>query len=222
MNFTILQTEGIQLEGKLAGSTVSVTYTSMLYEQPADNQCFLGLWQNSRIPFGLGSIVTKQISNNQRIGSASFPIHATNVSYIVGWGAGSEAGKSDPNYKSIGASLIFTPGTGSGGITPGVAYQCQIQPIDVSYDSVLVKFTTLPGNTPKSNENWIGLWLNDTLDFNGGYLQKWDVSSSSPEDTQGLEVTDQIKAGTIYTLAYATGNRKSDIVARCTFRTADY
>lgn len=222
MNFTILQNEGIQLTGNLVGSTISVDYTAMLYEQPANNNCFLSLWQDVQIPFGKPGDTTKPVINNQRTGSQTFDIKTTDVPYIVGWGAGNEAGKSEPNYKSIGASISFTPGTGSGGIVPGVLHQCSLQPALVGVNSIVVQFTTLNGNNPAKNGNWIGLWLNDTIDFSGGYLQKWNVASGLNVDSQGLNTDQQIQAGTVYTLAYATGSKPSDIVARCTFKTASY
>ncbi|UMR29489.1 hypothetical protein MJ904_20855 [Massilia sp. MB5] len=222
MNFTILQTEGILLTGNLVGNTLAVDYTAMLYEQPADNNCFLSLWQDTQVPFGKPGDTKKGISGNQRTGSVAFTIQTTNVPYVVGWGAGNEAGKSDPNYKSIGASLLFTPGTGSGGITPGTPQQCQIQPALVGVNSIVVQYTTLFGNNPKKNGNWIGLWLNNVIDFSGGYLQKWDVGSEAYKDSQGLNTTQQLLTNTVYTLAYATGSRPSDIVALCTFQTAAY
>lgn len=224
MNFTITQTEGIQLTGMLVGSTVSIDYTAMLYEQPANNHCFLSIWQDTQIPFGKAGNVTKPITGNERTNSQSFEQLTSGVPYIVGWGAGNKAGTNDPNYGSIGASISFTPGGNedANGVVTGVLHQDLITPVLVGTSSIVVTFVTLDGNDPKKNGNWIGLWQGSTLDFNGNYLQKWDVTSNNSQDSQGLNTTQQIRSGSTYTLAYASGPNASDIVARCTFKTASY
>lgn len=222
MDFKITQQEGIQLVGKLIGSTVSVEYTAMLYEQPADNGCFLSIWQDTQIPFGEAGNPTNSIKNNQRTGSQVFDQLTTNVSYIVGWGAGNKAGTTEPDYASIGASVLFTPGSAKDGIVTGVSDQIIITPALVNQNSIVVTFDTLDGNNPSDNKNWIGLWQGSTIDFDGGYLQKWDVTSTNNSDSQGLNVTQAIRTGSTYTLAYASGPNKSDIVARVTFKTSDY
>ncbi|MBL1278299.1 MAG: hypothetical protein COB30_019670 [Ectothiorhodospiraceae bacterium] len=224
MDFKITQQEGIQLVGKLVGSTVSVDYTAMLYEQPADNGCFLSIWQDTQIPFGKAGDPTNSIIGNERTGSQVFDQLTTNVPYIVGWGAGNTAGTSKPNYGSIGASVSFTPGgdEDSGGIVTGVSDQVSITPALVSANSIVATFDSLDGNNPSENGNWIGLWQGSTIDFDGGYLEKWDVTSTNNSDSQGLNVTQAIRSGSTYTLAYASGPNKSDIVARVTFKTSGY
>lgn len=224
MEFTITQQEGIQLVGKLVGSTISVNYTAMLYEQPADNGCFLSVWQDTQIPFGKAGDPTNSIKGSERTGSQSFDQLTTNVPYIVGWGAGNTKGTTNPNYGSIGASISFTPGGAedSDGIVTGVSDQIIITPALVNTNSIVATFDTLEGNNPSKNGNWIGLWQGSTIDFDGGYLQKWDVTSTNNKDSQGLNVDQAIRTGSTYTLAYASGPNKSDIVARVTFKTANY
>ncbi len=224
MEFKITQQEGIQLVGKLVGSTISVDYTAMLYEQPADNGCFLSVWQDTQIPFGKAGDPTNSIKKNERTGSQSFDQLTTNVPYIVGWGAGNTTGTTGPNYGSIGASILFTPGGAedSNGIVTGVSDQVIITPALVNTNSIVATFDTLEGNNPSKNGNWIGLWQGSTIDFDGGYLQKWDVTSTNNKDSQGLNVDQAIRTGSTYTLAYASGPNKSDIVARVTFKTAGY
>lgn len=223
MNFTIQQTEGIQLTGSMIGNTINVDYTALLYEQPASNNAFLSLWQNTQVPFGRPGDTTKNITGNQRTGSQSFNISVTEVPYIVGWGAGSVPNSSDPDYNSIGASVTFTPGVeDKAGIITGVSQQCQIQPALVGTNSIVVQFITLNGHNPQQSKDWIGLWLGSTLDFGGNFLQQWNVTSSVSQDSQGLNTNQQVMVGTTYTLAYATGPRVSDIVARCTFQTSGY
>lgn len=223
MKFTILQSEGIQLAGTMVGNTIDVEYTALLYEQPASNNAFLSLWQNTQIPFGRAGDTTKSITGNQRVGSQTFDIQATDVPYIVGWGAGSVPNSSDPDYNSLGASVTFTPGVEeANGIVTGVSQQCQIQPALVGTNSIIVQFSTLNGHNPQQSKDWIGLWLGSTLDFSGNFLQQWNVTSAVNQDSQGLNTSQQVMVGTTYTLAYATGPRVSDIVARCTFQTAGY
>lgn len=225
MNFTIIQTDAIQLTGQLIGSTVSIDYTAMLYEQPASNNCFLSIWQDEQIPFGKAGNTTKQIIGNERTGTQTFDQLTTGVPYIVGWGAGNVTGKTVPNYASIGASVSFIPGQEvdkETGAEKGLLHQDSIEPALVGTNSIVVKFFTLDGNDPKKNGNWIGLWQGSYIDYTGQYLQKWDVTSNSSEDSQGLNTTLQIRTNATYTLAYATGPNPSDIVARCTFKTASY
>ena len=225
MNFTIIQQEGIQLVGKLIQSTISVDYTAMLYETPAMNSCFLSIWQDTQIPFGRAGNTTVQIKGNERTNTQTFDQLTTGVPHIVGWGAGNTAGTTDPNYGSIGASVSFTPG-GEGddgtGIVTGISHQDIIAPVIVGTSSITVTFNTLMGNDPSANGNWIGLWQGSTIDFNGGYLQKWDVTSHNNSDSQGLNTTAQIRTSSTYTLAYASGPNNSDIVGRTTFQTAGY
>jgi len=224
MDFRITQQEGIQFTGNLVGSTVSVEYTAMLYEQPAKNGCFLSIWQDAQIPFGKPGDPTNTIKGDERTGSQVFDQLTTNVPYIVGWGAGNTAGTTNPDYGSIGASVSFTPGgeDDSNGIVTGVSDQVNIKPVLVSTNSIVVTFDTLDGNNPSENGNWIGLWQGSTIDFEGRYLKKWPVTSTNNSDSQGLNVDQAIRSGSTYTLAYATGPNKSDIVARVTFKTTGY
>jgi hypothetical protein len=224
MDFKVTHQEGIQLSGKLVGSTVSVEYTAMLYEEPAKNGCFLSVWQDTQIPFDKAGDPTSSIIENERTASQVFDQLTTNVPYIIGWGAGNEAGTVKPDYNSIGASILFTPGgdEDKDGIVTGVSAQVCIKPALVSSNSIVVTFDTLDGNNPSKNKNWIGLWQGSTLDFDGGFLEKWDVTSTNDSDSQGLNVKKPIRAGSTYTLAYASGPNVSDIVARVTFKTASY
>jgi hypothetical protein len=224
MQFTITQQEGIQLAGQLIGSTVSIDYTAMLYEQPATNGCFLSIWQDEQIPFNKAGNTTKSIIGNERTNSQVFDQLTSGVPYIVGWGAGNTPATSNPNYGSMGASISFTPGgpEDTNNIVNGVLHQDSITPVAVGTSSIVVSFSTLDGNNPKVNGNWIGLWQGSYIDFTGGYLQKWNVTSNISQDTQGLNTTLQIRAGTTYTLAYASGPNASDIVARVTFKTGNY
>ncbi len=224
MQFKVLQQEGIQLSGSLVGSTISIEYTAMLYEQPANNNCFLSVWQDMQIPFGKAGDPTSLIIGNERTGSQTFQNLTTDVPYIIGWGAGSKEGTSDPNYGSIGASLQFVPGgdDDKNGVCRGSLHQNSITPVVVGQNSIVATFETLDGNNPKNNGNWIGLWNGSYVDFHGEYLQKWDVTSKLNNDSQGLNTNEPIRSGATYTLALASGPLDSDIVARVTFKTEGY
>ncbi len=224
MKFSITQQEGIQFSGKLVGSTVQVEYTAMLYEQPASNGCFLSIWQDTQVPFGKAGNPTNPIVGNERTGSQSFDQLTTDVPYIVGWGAGNQVGTTDPDYNSIGASISFTPGGEAdvNGIVDGISEQIILTPVLVDQNSIVATFVTLDGNNPARAKNWIGLWQGSTIDFDGGYLQKWDVTSTNNSDSQGLNVKQAIRTGSTYTLAYGSGPKDSDIVARVTFKTGGY
>jgi len=224
MEITIIQQEGIHLVGQLVQSTISVDYTAMLYAQPATNGCFLSIWQDTQIPFGKAGNTTVQIEGNERTNTQTFDQLTTGVPYIVGWGAGYAAGTTNPNYGSIGASVSFIPGGegDDGSIVTGISHQDIITPVIVGTSSITVTFNTLMGNDPSANGNWIGLWQGSTIDFKGGYLQKWDVASHNNTDSQGLNTTAQIRTNSTYTLAYASGKGNSDIVGRTTFQTAGY
>ena len=189
--------------------SIGLSYDTMPGNAPADYGNFVAIWQNqNQIPWNLEPLHTKQILSDSQAGSISFDgLNVTDNSYIIGYGVGPEIGNI--------CSTVFIP-AGKFDPTKAQLFQTSVSTVYVGTTSLTFKFQTPTGYTPKTNENWAGIWRGATVPYIGDPIKKVDITLDSPEGTQGFNAIYLLR-GTTYSIGYFMGPKQLALAASVTF-----
>jgi hypothetical protein len=182
--------------GGVQGTTIVVEFNTLPGNQPNSYGNMVAIWQNqNQVPWAQKPLKTQSIPNNSQAGSVVFSgLDVTTNSYIVGYAVG-------PKTTNV-CSTVFVPAIGSS--TADQSFQTSISIATLSSTSLLVSYQTPTGYTPKTNENWLGIWLSSAASYVN--QPEWSAPASD-DNSAGVAVFNNIsfRRGTTYTVAYFMG-----------------
>lgn len=183
--------------GGVTGTSISLEFNTLPGNQPNAYGNMVAIWQNqNQIPWNQTPLNTQAIPNNSQAGSVVFNgLNLTINSYIVGYAVG-------PKVANI-CSTVFVPASSSSS-TGDSGFQTNISISSLGSTSLAVNYTTPTGYTPKTNKNWLGIWLSNAASYTT--QPEW-ATPVSDDSSQGVAVFNSIglRRGTTYTVAYFMG-----------------
>lgn len=184
-------------DGGVTGTSIALEFNTLPGNQPSSYGNMVAIWQNqNQVPWNQTPLNTQSIQNNSQAGSVVFTgLNLTINSYIVGFAVG-------PKISNI-CSTVFVPAS-SGSIVNDTRFQTNISIGTLGSTSLSVNYTTPTGYTPKTNKNWLGIWLSNAASYTN--QPEW-ATSVSDDASQGVAVFNNItfRRGTTYTVGYFMG-----------------
>ncbi|MCH2223802.1 MAG: hypothetical protein MK066_03455 [Crocinitomicaceae bacterium] len=201
--------QNIQLSGKIiSGKIIALEYKTLSNNNPKKNKNWIAIWQGSQIHYAEKPLRKILITNNNQDGGLAFDsLVIRNLQYIVGYG-------SSDSISTASSTLYFQKGS-----TIGIPFSTSIKVIDIGPNYIISRFTTPLGNTPKDNDNWIGIWKGKTFSYDGSDIIK--RVKVQPNVASGLAAINDLtlERQTWYTVVYGSGQSWSDVSATFTFQT---
>lgn len=188
----------------VTGDHASISYDTLPGNQPNTNGNYVALWPSTdevipwdRLPADarVCAVFGNEPAGDLIMGNLELPER----SYVVGYSLAPKATK--PEENNFCAS-VFVPS-----LKPGTKFTSQrmsLQVLEIASFSAMVRYTALPGATPKDHGSWIGVWdAKDSL-LHDDPLCAVPVNQNCEHGEIALN-NFPIISGHKYTVAYFTG-----------------
>lgn len=184
----------------LDAHTLNVNFSTLPGNQPQTYGNFISIWQNfDQIPYNQAPLKSFPMINNTAQGSQVIDgLTLTSNAYIVGYSVGPTLGTGQQTYGNV-CSTVYIPA----GEDPSPVITSTIATKTISSTSASFSYALPPGNQPKTNGAWIGLWEGEVASFTTP--PGWS-SALSTDLSKGTAAINNVSIGrkTTYTVALFT------------------
>jgi hypothetical protein len=195
----------IQLSGSIVnGNMVKINYNSLPGAHPKTLGYFVAIWQGNQIQGIDKAESTKLVSLEDQGGSITFDdLNLAKLDYIIGFGVSSTDGT------SICATLPVPKSATVGPLPSAFLSTLMVTEDSIGSDSLVASYVTPIYNRPKTNNNWIALFLGgfSANMFSGTNVIKF-TKATSDNNIGAIAMNDiphKLVRFETYTLVYGTG-----------------
>ncbi len=202
----------ILLTGEIITSNIIFAEYNLLPGcKPVSHDCYLSVWKSIMPLWNIEPIRKQSLINDDNSGELALSyLRLQQTSYVIAIST-----SSDPN--SLAAMVSFLPGS-----EKGVSTSVSLKLEESGTDFVRVFVSTLTGNIPVQNNNWIGICPGENIPWDGnGVIGHTLIKSKQSSFIQTISNI-KLQFNTLYTLVYGVGESWNDIAATVTFTTNDY
>lgn len=136
--------------------SVTISYQSLPANRPNSYGNFIALWQGAAIPWTAPPLMQMTIPNETDSGSLVLDnITIAALPYVVTYGTG-------PDINRVAAMVPIAADSNAAQKGQSVALKL----LNLTANSISVRYETLPGYQPASSGNWLGLWPGQMSPYN--------------------------------------------------------